>query len=270
MKIASIGGGNMAQAILGGLTQKGQPAGDCFAVEPNGETREKLAAMGIAATPAFDARVLEADVVLVAVKPQQTEEALRPLSGKLASQLVVSIAAGIRSDDLSRWLGNHTAIVRAMPNTPALILAGITGLYARPGVDAAARARAEQMMQAVGKTVWFDQESQLDTVTAVSGSGPAYVFYFIEALERAALELGFPEATARQFALETFLGAAKLAAAGDIPPGQLRANVTSKRGTTESAIAVFDRAGMQKTFIDGVRAAEARAAEMGRELGGSK
>ncbi len=267
MKIGSIGGGNMAQAILGGLIQQGQAAGDCFAVEPNAEARAKLDALGIAAAPAFESRLTEADLILVAVKPQQMREALSPLAGKLTNQLVLSIAAGVRGEDISRWLGGYRAIVRAMPNTPALIRAGITGLYADGAVSPAQRELAGRTLGAVGKTVWFGEESKLDAVTAVSGSGPAYVFYFIEALEQAASEMGFSDADARTFALETFLGGAKLAAGSPLAPAELRANVTSKRGTTEAAIAAFDTAGSKQKFIEGVKSAEARAAELGRELG---
>jgi pyrroline-5-carboxylate reductase len=204
---------------------------------------------------------------VLAVKPQAMKEAVAPLSGKLDSQLVISIAAGIRSEDLSRWLGGYQRVVRAMPNTPALIQAGITGLYAMPGVSAAQRAGAEALMGAVGKTVWFDDEAMLDAVTAVSGSGPAYVFYFIEALERAALEMGFTAGQARLFALETFLGGAKLAAQSADSPATLRANVTSKRGTTERALDRFEASALQAKFVEGVKAARDRAVELGDELG---
>ncbi len=268
MKIGSIGGGNMAQAILGGLIRKGQPADACLAVEPNADARAKLAALQIPAIAACDASVLSCDVILIAVKPQSMREALTPLAGKLTGQLVLSIAAGIRCADIREWLGGYANIVRAMPNTPALIQAGISGLYARAEVDAGQRNMAEAMLNAVGKTAWFDDEAQLDAVTAVSGSGPAYVFYFTEALEQAAVEMGFSADQAREFALQTFLGGALLAAGSALSPGQLRANVTSKRGTTESAIALFDQAGLREKFIAGVKAARARSAELGDELSG--
>ncbi len=267
MKIASIGGGNMAQAILGGLVQKGQAAGDCIAVEPNAEAREKLAALHIPAITAFEEKVLSCEVILIAVKPQSMQEALAPLAGKLTGQLVLSIAAGIRSADIRAWLGGYANIVRAMPNTPALIHAGISGLFALAEVDTRQRDMAEKMLTAVGKTIWFDKEAKLDAVTAVSGSGPAYVFYFIEALEQAATDMGFSATDAREFALQTFLGGAQLAASSELSPAQLRANVTSKRGTTEAAIAAFDQAGLRDNFIAGVRAAEARSRELGDELG---
>ena len=205
--------------------------------------------------------------------------AIAPLAGRLTSQLVVSIAAGVRSTDLARWLakaGGITAaaagpdpygnIVRAMPNTPALIRAGITGLYAMQGVGPGARTAVEKLLGAVGETAWFDDEAMLDAVTAVSGSGPAYVFYFIEALEQAARELGFDEPTARQFSLQTFLGGARLAAGSNEAPGVLRQRVTSRRGTTERAIETFDSLELKRHFVQGVKAACQRSHELGDEM----
>ena len=267
MKIGFIGGGNMAQAILGGLMSKGQAAGDCVVVDPNAGAQGKLAATGVTASLSIDARLLACDVILLAVKPQSMKEAVAPLSGMLASQLIISIAAGVRAGDLSRWMGGYQRLVRAMPNTPALIQAGITGLYAMPGVSSAEKATAETLMNAVGKSAWFDDEAMLDAVTAVSGSGPAYVFYFVEALEQAAMEMGFNPEQARLFATETFLGGARLAAQSADAPATLRANVTSKRGTTERAIDHFESAALKKHFVEGVKAARARAAELGDEMG---
>ena len=267
MKIAFIGGGNMAQAILGGLIAMGQSARDCFAIEPHEAARAKLTVLGIESAPTWGARGLDADVIVLAVKPQMMKEAIAPLAGSLRNQLLISIAAGIRTQDLARWLGAYTNIVRTMPNTPALIHAGISGLYAMPGVAIAQRAVAEKLMAAVGKTLWFDDEAMLDAVTAVSGSGPAYVFYMIEALENAALEMGLAAPVARALALETFLGGAKLAAQGGDAPAVLRANVTSKRGTTERAIETFDAANLKSAFAAGVRAARDRSVELGEELG---
>lgn len=269
-KVAFIGGGNMSQAIIGGLLAQGYAAGDLLAVEPNDTARAKLAAAGVAARPVCDADLLAAGAIVLAVKPQVMREAIAPLAGKLGAQLVISIAAGIRTVDLSRWLGGSHAyprIVRAMPNTPALIRAGITGLYAMPGLDTNGKARAESLMQAVGKTAWFEREAMLDAVTAVSGSGPAYVFYFIEALEAAGREMGFGEDAARLFAIETFVGGARLAAESKDSPATLRANVTSKRGTTERAIETFDALALKQKFIEGVKAAAARSAELGAEFG---
>jgi pyrroline-5-carboxylate reductase len=267
MKIAFVGGGNMAQAILGGLIVSGQAAADCFAIEPAAAAREKLGAMGVAASESFQERALNANVIVIATKPQTLQEAVTPFAGRLTDQLIISIAAGIRTQDLSRWLGNYSRIVRTMPNTPALIHAGITGMFATPACTAIDCAAATKLLGAVGKTVWFDDEAMLDAVTAVSGSGPAYVFYFIEALETAALELGFSPEAARLFALETFNGGAKLAAQSAASPAMLRANVTSKRGTTESAIASFDAAALKAKIVAGVKAAAQRSRELGHELG---
>jgi pyrroline-5-carboxylate reductase len=274
MKISFIGGGNMTQAIVGGLIASGQAADNCFVIEPSAAAREKLAAHKVFSAESWDARALDADVILLAVKPQMMQVAIKPLVATLSQQIVISIAAGVRTIDLARWLGTPLAayerVVRAMPNTPALVHAGITGLYAMPAVSEKEKVMAEKLLSSVGKTVWFDDESALDAVTAVSGSGPAYVFYFMEALEAAAIELGFDEKAARLFALETFSGGVKLARESADSPATLRANVTSKRGTTERAIETFDRADLKAKFIDGVKAAAARSAELGHELAQEK
>jgi pyrroline-5-carboxylate reductase len=274
MKISFIGGGNMTQAILGGLLASGHAARDCFVIEPMETARARLSAHGVDSSAAWDQRALDADVIVLAVKPQVMRVAVAPLAAafnkQVNKQVVISIAAGIRTADLSRWLGGreraYERIVRVMPNTPALVHAGITGLYAMPSVAAAEKSAAEKLLAAVGKTVWFGDESALDAVTAVSGSGPAYVFYFMEALEEAATELGFNAKAARLFALETFAGSVKLARESADSPATLRANVTSKRGTTERAIETFDRAGLKAKFIEGVKAAAMRSAELGQEL----
>ncbi len=276
MKVLFVGGGNMCQAILGGLIVQGVPMAGMRAIEPQADTRAALLAMGIAAATDCRDSDLDVDTIVLAVKPQMMQVAVAPLAGKLRSQLVISIAAGIRSRDLAGWLVGdprtanakpYENIVRAMPNTPALIRAGITGLYAAKAVGNAARAATEALLGTVGQTAWFDDEVMLDAVTAVSGSGPAYVFYFIEALEAAAQELGFDEPTARQFALQTFLGGAKLAAASADAPATLRARVTSKRGTTERAIETFDALDVRKHIIAGVKAACERSRELGDEMG---
>jgi pyrroline-5-carboxylate reductase len=279
VKILFIGGGNMCQAIIGGLIAQGTPVADIHVIEPLAETREVLAALGVVSSREFDEHDLHVDIMVLAVKPQMMKAAVSPFGGKLKAQLVVSIAAGIRTFDLAEWLAHtdeksgcvgtpvpYGNIVRAMPNTPALIRAGITGLYAMPGVSTNARTAVENLLGAVGKTAWFNDETMLDAVTAVSGSGPAYVFYFIEALEQAAQELGFDEPTARQFALQTFLGGAQLAAKSDDAPAVLRQRVTSKRGTTERAIETFDAQHMKRQFIAGVKAACERSRELGDEM----
>jgi pyrroline-5-carboxylate reductase len=268
MNILFIGGGNMAAAIIGGLVARGWPSSAMQAVDVLPEALSRLERQfGIRTSTDAVAAAAGADCILLAVKPQQMREVAAALVPALRGQLVISIAAGIRSSDLARWLGPAARIVRAMPNTPALVAAGITGLYAMPGVSAAQRQDAEGILAAVGTTFWVAQESDLDAVTAVSGSGPAYVFYFIEALEQAARELGLSPEIARQSALATFAGAVKLAAEGDADPATLRARVTSKGGTTERAIGVLDDAAVRAAFIRAVRAAAERAAEMGDTLG---
>ncbi len=268
MNILFIGGGNMAAAIIGGLVGQGRSPSTLQAVDVLPEARARLEQQfGIRTSADPAAAAAGADCIVLAVKPQQMREVAAALAPVLKGQLVISIAAGIRGSDLARWLGGHAAIVRAMPNTPALVAAGVTGLHALPGVSAQQRSEAENVLAAVGSTFWVAQETALDAVTAVSGSGPAYVFYFIEALEQAALELGLPAAVARQSALQTFAGAVKLAAAGDADPATLRARVTSKGGTTERAIGALDAAAVKTAFIRAVHAAAERSAELGDTLG---
>ena len=268
MKITFLGGGNMANALIGGLVNKGFAAGDIAVVELSAENRAKLAATyGVRTFAGADAAAWAADVIVLAVKPQQMKEACAPLVPHLQSQVIVSIAAGLRLADMSRWLGGHRKLVRTMPNTPALIGAGVTGMNALPEVSAAERAAAEQVMQAVGSTVWIDDEAQMDAVTAVSGSGPAYVFLFIEALQKAGEELGFTPAQARQLAIETTLGAAKLAANSEEPASVLRERVTSKGGTTAAALATMGERGVLDGIVAGVKAADARGRELGELLG---
>ena len=271
MRVLFLGGGNMAQAILAGLiAQKYSPAG-LSVVEPLQETRAAIASLGVKPFATFTHDLLDCDAIVLAVKPQMMRDAISPLAGTLTTQLVISIAAGVGTESLAVTLGTGAApygnIVRAMPNTPALIRAGITGLFAAPDVDDAGKQAAEKLLGSVGKTVWFAKETMLDAVTAVSGSGPAYVFYFIEALEQAALELGFEPESARLFATQTFLGGAQLAASTSESPGALRARVTSRRGTTERAIESFDAHALKQHFIAGVKAACARSRELGREVG---
>ncbi|QDF98854.1 pyrroline-5-carboxylate reductase [Azoarcus sp. DD4] len=272
MKITFLGGGNMAAALIGGLVARGIEAADLCAIDLNADSRARLAErFGVRTSEAADAAALACDVLVLAVKPQQMKAAVAPLAGQLSGQLVVSIAAGLRLADIGRWLGSggqpYVRMVRCMPNTPALIGAGITGLYADPAVDAAGRDAAERVLAAVGSTVWIADEAQIDAVTAVSGSGPAYVFHFIEALEAAGRALGFDEATARKLAIDTTLGAARLAAGSDEPPAVLRERVTSKGGTTAAALASLAASGWHDAMVKAVAAAEARGRELGDELG---
>lgn len=268
MDILFIGGGNMAAAIIGGLVAKGWAAERIHAVDVLPEALERLRTRyGIRTSGDAAAAAAGAGCIVLAVKPQQLREVARALAPSVAGKLVISIAAGIRGGDLARWLGPGARIVRAMPNTPALVGAGITGLYAMPGVSAAQRNEAGQILDAVGSSFWVAAERDLDAVTAVSGSGPAYVFYFIEALEQAARELGLSPETARQSALATFSGAVKLAVEDGADPATLRARVTSKGGTTERAIGLLDEAAVKAAFVRAVRGASERAAELGDALG---
>jgi len=268
MKITFIGGGNMAGAIIGGLVKKRWPRKAIRVVEISRTAREKLqSSLKVATQAALDARALKCDCIVLAVKPQQMREVAAALKPHLVSQLVISIAAGIRAGDLSRWLGGHKRIVRVMPNTPALAHAGITGLYAPAAVGADGRAMAGKILGAVGKTLWLEREQDLDAVTAVSGSGPAYVFYFIEALERAARELGLAADAAHQLAIETFAGAVRLAAQSAEPPETLRSRVTSKGGTTERALQSMESERVKEAIVRAVRAAAERSRELGDELG---
>lgn len=268
MNILFIGGGNMAAAIIGGLIGKGWAPSSLHAVDVLPEALSRLEKQfGIRTSADAKTAAASTDCVVLAVKPQQMQQVATALAPALRGQLVISIAAGIRAGDLARWLGPATQVVRAMPNTPALVAAGITGLYAMPGVSSTQRQDVENILAAVGSTFWVDSEKDLDAVTAVSGSGPAYVFYFIEALEQAGRELGLSPEIARQSALETFAGAIKLAIADNTDPATLRARVTSKGGTTERAIGVLDEAAVKAAFIRAVRAAAERAVEMGDALG---
>jgi pyrroline-5-carboxylate reductase len=268
MRITFIGGGNMATALIGGLLAKGISAEDIRAVEVLPESRDRLATdFGIRCSATPDDATLDCDVIVLAVKPQQMREALQPLAGRLGTRLVVSIAAGIRLSDIGRWLGGHARLVRAMPNTPALIGAGITGLCAGVSVCAAEREAAQQILCAVGETLWVEDEAMMDAVTAVSGSGPAYVFYFIEALQHVATELGFTVEQARKLSLETFLGSASLAARSGEDVTVLRQRVTSKGGTTEAALLSMDRDNVAAAIGQAVKAAQLRGRELGEQLG---
>ena len=265
MRIAFLGGGNMASALIGGLIAKGADAASLAVIEVNAAARERLAArypVQIAET--VDAAVQSCDVLVLAVKPQDAKAALA--SVRLGNQLVLSIAAGLTIDTLSRWLRGHRRVVRCMPNTPSLVGAGIAALYAPPEVSAEERRKAESVLRAVGEAVWVEEERLLDPVTAVSASGPAYVFWFIEQLAASAEKLGLERETAMKLALQTVLGAAKLAAQSDEAPAALRRNVTSKGGTTEAALKVFDEEKLAERLSRAIEAASRRAAELGREL----
>ncbi len=268
MKIAFLGGGNMAGALIGGLLARGFDAAAISVIELLAPARERLAAQyRVRASAAPDDATRAADTVVLAVKPQDMRTALAPLAALVPGKLVLSIAAGLRLADISRWLGGHRQLVRAMPNTPALIGAGIAGLYAAPEVDAAGRERAERILGAVGECVWVAEERLLDPVTAVSGSGPAYVFWFIEQLAASGEALGLAPEAARRLALATVLGAGKLAAQSADAPAVLRERVTSKGGTTEAALRVFAAERLAERLRRALEAASRRGAQLGEELG---
>lgn len=268
MNITFIGGGNMGSAMIGGLLRKRWPRKAIQVVEVAPPQRERLAReLKVRTHGGLDARAMKTDCIVLAVKPQQVREVALALKPLLRSQLVVTIAAGIRVANLSRWLGGYRRIVRVMPNTPALALAGVSGLYAHPAVSAGERAAAGKILGAVGATLWLEREEDLDAITAVSGSGPAYVFYFMEALERAARELGLPPDAARRLALGTFAGAVKLVTQAGEAPETLRSQVTSRGGTTERALASMEADRVKEAIVRAVRAAAERSRELGDELG---
>ncbi len=272
MKIFFLGGGNMANALIGGMMRQGFANKDIGVVELNADNRLALQnEFGVDVfASATECNWRTADVVILAVKPQQMKEAIAPLSGQLQHALVISIAAGLTLNTLARWLGNYRRVVRCMPNTPSLIGAGMTGLCALPDVGMGEKLAAERIMQAVGKTLWVEEENSLDGVTAISGSGPAYVFLFIEALQEAAAELGFNVEEARQLALETVLGAAQLANQSNETASVLREKVTSKGGTTAAALEVMGKFGVKAGIIAGAHAAALRSAELGHVLGSAE
>ena len=270
MIVTFIGGGNMATALIAGRIAAGASPRDFRVVEPSTRSARRSRRDSRASRCSKRPReaVAGAGVVVMAVKPQQMREAARALAPQVASvPVVLSIAAGIRSGDLMRWLGGYARIVRAMPNTPALIGAGISGLWAAPDVDASARDAAEAVLRAGGEIVWFGGEAALDAVTAVSGSGPAYVFYLIEAMETAAVDAGLSPADARKLAYATVAGGVALAQKSDADPATLRAQVTSKGGTTARAVETLDRHGVKAAFVAAIRGAAERAKELGDEFG---
>lgn len=268
MNITFIGGGNIASAIIGGLVRQSFDARLVRVVEIDPGLRAQLAQrFGVAAFADTGQLPVTGDVVVMAVKPQQMRTAAGPLAPRLRQELVLSVAAGIRIADLARWLGGYGRIVRCMPNTPALIGAGITAAYAAPAVTPGERTLSENILGAVGGVIWVETEALLDAVTAVSGSGPAYVFYFIEALREAAQQLGLAASAANTLAVETFLGAAKLAAQSQDDVAALRARVTSRGGTTERALASMTADQISQRIVKAVRAAEQRSRELGAEFG---
>ncbi|WP_434571183.1 pyrroline-5-carboxylate reductase [Pseudomonas sp. Z1-14] len=267
-RIAFIGAGNMAASLIGGLRAKGLDASMIRASDPGEETRKRVSAEHGVETFADNAQAIEGvDVIVLAVKPQAMKsvcEALRP--HLKPHQLVVSIAAGITCASMNNWLGAQP-IVRCMPNTPALLRQGVSGLFATAQVSAEQRQQAEQLLSAVGLALWLDTEQQLDAVTAVSGSGPAYFFLLIEAMTAAGEKLGLSREIAAQLTLQTALGAAHMAVSSDVDAAELRRRVTSPAGTTEAAIKSFQAGGFEALVEKALGAAAHRSAEMAEQLG---
>jgi len=272
MRIAFIGGGHMTTSLVGGLRARGADPQALVVSDPVAAQRERLEFdFGVRTTPGNAEAVRDADLVVLAVKPQDMAEAAQSVAAELAARrrIVVSIAAGIRIANLLHWLGGGTPVVRTMPNRPALIGAGITAACAGPGVDHADRAAVERVLATAGPLVWLDDESLMDVVTAVSGSGPAYFFLLVEALEDAGTALGLPRDVARQLAAHTALGAGRMMTESSDPPARLREQVTSKGGTTAAALAVLERAGLRDIFAGAIAAATRRSAELADQFGAS-
>lgn len=265
--IAFIGGGNMASAIIGGLVRAGHPASTILVVEPSPEQALRLRSQfGVQADAAAGPALGAAGLIVWAVKPQVFEAAAAPCASYASQALQLSIMAGIPSAAIAKASGS-ARVVRAMPNTPALIGQGMSGLYARPAVTLDERLQVEQMLAPTGQLLWVEQESQLDAVTALSGSGPAYVFYLLEAMIQAGVELGLSAEQARQLAQQTVAGAAALSAQSPETPEVLRQRVTSKGGTTHAAIGILEARGVKLALVRALHAAAERAAELGAEFG---
>ncbi|MBU1192111.1 MAG: pyrroline-5-carboxylate reductase [Gammaproteobacteria bacterium] len=268
--LSFIGGGNMARSLIGGLIADGWPAERLRAADPNPEQRTMLSSrFGIVTDSDNQTAIQSADVVLLAVKPQVMHEVTQSIAAAVQAKqpLIISIAAGIRATDLDRWLGGGCAIVRCMPNTPAMVQSGATGLFATPKVTSAQRDLAESILRAVGLTLWLDNEAQMDAVTALSGSGPAYFFLIMEALQAAGVQLGLPAECARLLALQTAFGAAKMALESDEDAGTLRQRVTSPGGTTERALKVMEEGQLRELIQKALTAARDRSRELADQLG---
>ncbi len=268
-RIGFIGGGNMARSLVGGLIAGGIDATRISVAEPDASKRDELSTrFGITTSQDNGTVASDVEVLVLAVKPQVMRQVVTGLAATLhePTPLLISIAAGVRAASMLRWLGQPLALVRAMPNTPALVRSGATALYASPEVSEEQRSRAESIMRAVGQTLWIDDEGLMDAVTALSGSGPAYFFLFMEALEQAAKELGLPPEAARLLTLETAQGAARMALSSDEGPALLRKRVTSPGGTTEAALGAFAEGGFETLVTRAVRAACERSAELAVRL----
>ncbi len=271
MRIAFIGGGNMATSLVGGLVAHGTPATDLTIADPVAMQRDRLQReYGVRVTDCNADAVHDADLVVLAVKPQDVAEVARRIAGAFAERrrVAVSVAAGIRLASLADWLGDAPALVRAMPNRPALIGAGVTAAIAAPGIEPHERESAATVLSTVGPLVWLEDESQMDAVTAVSGSGPAYFFLLVEAMEDAGVSLGLPRDTARLLAVQTAYGAGRMCAESGELAARLREQVTSRGGTTAAALAAFESADFRGLVQRALTAAAKRSAELARDFGG--
>ncbi|HSN70354.1 MAG TPA: pyrroline-5-carboxylate reductase [Steroidobacteraceae bacterium] len=270
-RLAFIGGGNMAQSLIAGLLARGWPAARISVADPVETQRNRIQAeYGVATTGDNLSAIRDADVIVLAVKPQDLADVARQIAPALlgTAPLAISVAAGVRASDVARWLGLPT-VVRAMPNRPALVGYGASALYAPAAIGAAERELASDILAAVGLALWVDDESLMDAVTAVSGSGPAYFFLLIEMLEESGAALGLDSATARRLAIATAYGSARMARDTDSTPAELRQQVTSKGGTTAAALTELENAGVRDIFRRAVAAAAARSAELAEQLSGS-
>ena len=269
-QIAFIGAGNMAGALIGGLLADGVPAQNLIAADPSAEKCHALeSATGIRTTADNNTAVTQADIVVLAVKPQVLQQVAREIATQVqqSAPLVVSIVAGVRCDTLSTWLGDGVALIRTMPNTPAMIQCGATALFATAHVSDQQREQAESLMRAVGLTQWVEDEALIDAVTAISGSGPAYFFLVIEAMEAAGRQLGLSAETAHLLTLQTALGAARMALESSETPATLRERVTSPGGTTERALGILEDGGIRDLFARALAGARERSVELSADLG---
>ena len=269
MNISFIGGGNMARAIIGGLKNNDFDMMAITVIDPDEEKRKQLATefnVQVSDSYVENDNIKLNHVIVLAVKPQQMKEVCTQLSHKISTQLIISIAAGIRTVDISRWLGNYPSIVRVMPNTPAQIQAGVSALFALPKVTQAQQSQASTILDAVGMTLWLNDEAKMDAVTAISGSGPAYVFYLIEALQDAAISLGMTAEESSMLAVQTFAGASLLASQSKTDIQTLRAQVTSKGGTTEQGILALESANIKNIILAAAKAAANKSKSLGDNL----
>lgn len=269
--ICFIGAGNMAQSLIGGLLASGYSQAHILATDPTATQRDQITqTFGIHCFADNNEAISKADIVVLAVKPQILSSVCKDIQASVQAKscMVISVAAGIRSQDINRWLGGGVSIVRTMPNTPALIQTGATGLFANPFVSTEQRSQAEHILRAAGITIWVENEQQLDVVTALSGSGPAYYFLFMEAMEEAAQKMGLDAKTAHLLTMQTALGSAKMVMESQQDCATLRKNVTSPNGTTESAIKKFEESNLRQTVENAMLCAQNRAKELADELGG--